>query len=188
MLRRKSRLSLIIPKGKENPRYGDFSNHEKPGKRKADRMSEDTNDLWPYRTPMKRSKSLESIPEDASLKLTKKSPPPKSPPSCPRTCTENVVCRKCIENTHVPSAVEDFEQIRMDSFTYKISEDVTVLQSPLVKFSYPPTFSYTVLETGEKFSGDTGEAKEDYKRWKERCQIKQEKSLMSEPTELTPLL
>ena len=51
-------------------------------------------------------------------------------------------------------------------FRYKISEGVTVAQSSVVGFSYPPHFSYTVLETGEKFSGNTGNAKEDYIEWK----------------------
>lgn len=54
------------------------------------------------------------------------------------------------------------------AFTYKISDNVTVAQSCLVGFSMPPHYSYTVIETGEHFSGNTGNAKEDYALWKAR--------------------
>ena len=52
-------------------------------------------------------------------------------------------------------------------FRYKVG-GVTVAQSSVVGFSLPPHYSYTVLETGEKFSGNTGNAKEDYMLWKAR--------------------
>ena len=57
------------------------------------------------------------------------------------------------------------------SFTYKICEGVTVAQSPLVGFSMPPTVSYKVIETGEEFTGSTGNAKEDYALWKARQRL-----------------
>ena len=53
-------------------------------------------------------------------------------------------------------------------FRYKICEGVTVIASAVVGFSYPGHFRYTVVETGETFSGNTGDAKEDYMKWKAR--------------------
>lgn len=69
---------------------------------------------------------------------------------------------------------EHLKSIDWDSFTHKISEGVTVAQSPMVGFSNPPTFWYTVIETGEKFIGDTGNAKEDYMSWRARQRLKTE--------------
>ena len=65
-----------------------------------------------------------------------------------------------------PTALEKLMD-RM-AFTHKISEGVTVAQSPMVGFSNPPSFSYKVIETGEKFNGYTGSAQEDYMQWKAR--------------------
>ena len=71
-------------------------------------------------------------------------------------------------------------------FKYKISEGVTVFASSVVGFSYPGHFTYTVIETGEKFSGNTGNAKEDYMRWQARERMKASKPTQKEWTLLPP--
>ena len=75
------------------------------------------------------------------------------------------------------SPAKGSKSIDWNSFMHKISDGVTVACSPMVGFSYPPTFWYTVVETGEKFTGNTGKAKEDYKLWKEGQKRKAEWSL-----------
>ena len=65
-------------------------------------------------------------------------------------------------------------------FRYKINEGVTVFQSGVVGFSLPPHYSYTVIETGEQFSGNTGDAKEDYMLWKALERMKASKSAKKE--------
>lgn len=72
-------------------------------------------------------------------------------------------------------------KINFESFITKLTESVTIAKSPLVGFSNPPTFFYKVLETGEKFSGSTGNAKEDYMLWKASSRIKQRSPWAEEP-------
>ena len=76
--------------------------------------------------------------------------------------------------TPVAEKGEHLKSIDWDSFTHKISEEVTVAQSPMVGFSKPPTFWYTVIETGEKFTGNTGRVREDYMSWRDNQKLRAE--------------
>ena len=83
--------------------------------------------------------------------------------------------------THIEK-MEKFSY-RQQDWTYKITEDITVLKSPVCYFSNPPTYKYKVMETGETFTGHTGDAREDYMLWKacERrrtCQISESISVV----------
>ena len=69
------------------------------------------------------------------------------------------------------------------SFTYKISKGITIAQSPCVGFSMPLTFFYTVVETGETFTGNTGHAKEDYMTWKAKQRMELLKTSHLMPTQ-----
>ena len=51
--------------------------------------------------------------------------------------------------------------------TIKLNDDITLIEfNSGANFSYPMTYEYQVLQTGERFSGRSGYALEDYLDWK----------------------
>ena len=60
----------------------------------------------------------------------------------------------------------------MEAKTTKISDGVTIVRHfEWVGFRLPTSYRYTVLETGEKFTGPTGRTAEDYMQWKARLRL-----------------
>ena len=55
----------------------------------------------------------------------------------------------------------------VDSFVSKI-DGLTVIQSLLVNFSYPPTYEYVIRETGETFSSCESNKRLAYMEWKNK--------------------
>lgn len=70
-----------------------------------------------------------------------------------------------------------------DAWKTKISDNITVHKSAEVVFTYPPTFKYRVIETGQTFTGKTGNVKEDYLKWKSRAatEISNEVTVFKQP-------
>lgn len=72
-------------------------------------------------------------------------------------------------------------KFKMDisSFVTKISDDVTLIMSPEIYFSMPPSYKYMVLETGDIFYSQYANEQLAYQTWKENKIIPEHQGFIS---------